>query len=144
MAVCGGLKYVEQGEEDAAEGGFAAGGVVPLLEGVDAAALATAADGDGRNAAGERDVCVGRAEAWFGAQGEVTVDGAEGLEERRVVGKCRSGTVADGFDMEFRRWGRGSFCRVRSDDLLEDAMDGRGGVVELVGIGGADIQQRGG
>ena len=32
---------VEEGEEDAAEGGFASGGVVPFLKGVDAAAGAS-------------------------------------------------------------------------------------------------------
>ena len=82
MRVGGGLDGVEEGEEDAAEGGFAAGWVVPLLKGVDAASLASGSDGDGGDAAGERDVGVGGAEAGFGAEGEVAVDGAEGLEKR--------------------------------------------------------------
>ena len=51
VGVGGGLCGVEEGEEDAAEGGFAAGGVVPLLQGVDAAALASSPDGDGGDAA---------------------------------------------------------------------------------------------
>jgi hypothetical protein len=76
VGVGGGLDGVEEGEEDAAEGGFAVGGVVPLLKGVDAAACASAADGDGRYSAGERDVGVGGAEAGFGAEVEVAVDGA--------------------------------------------------------------------
>ena len=80
MGVGGGVNGVEESEEDAAQGGFAAGGVVPLLEGVDAAAEAAAADGYGGNSAGERDVGVGGAEAGFGAEGEVAVDGAEGVE----------------------------------------------------------------
>src|SRR3984957_15541620 len=75
-----GLYGVEEREEDAAEGGFAAGGVVPLLEGVDASAEASATYGYGGNSAGERDVGVGGAEAGFGAEGEVAVDGAEGVE----------------------------------------------------------------
>ena len=76
MGVGGGLYGVEEGQEDAAEGGFAAGGVVPLLKGVDASAEASAADGDGWDSAGERDVGVGGAEAGFGAEGEMAVDSA--------------------------------------------------------------------
>jgi len=76
-----GVDGVEEGEEDAAEGGFAVGGVVPFLKGMDAATCASAADGDGRYSAGERDVGVGGAEAGFGAEVEVAVDGAEGVEE---------------------------------------------------------------
>ena len=104
MGVGGGLDGVEEGEEDAAEGGFAAGGVVPLLQGVDAAALASGADGDGRDAARERNVGVGGAEAGFGAEGEVAVDGAEGVEDGGVVGKGGGGAVSDGFDVEFWWW----------------------------------------
>ena len=69
MGVGGGFEGIEESEEDAAQGGFAAGGVVPLLEGVDAAAEASAANGDGGDSAGERDVGVGGAEAEFGAEG---------------------------------------------------------------------------
>ena len=76
------MSGVEESEEDAAQGGFAASGVVPLLKGVDASACAAAADGYGRNSAGERDVGVGGAEPGFGAEGEVAVDGAEGVKER--------------------------------------------------------------
>ena len=36
----------------------------------------------------------------FGAEGEVAVDGAEGVEERGVVGEGAGGAVADGFDVE--------------------------------------------
>ena len=91
---------VEEGQEDAAEGGFAAGRVVPLLEGVDASAGASGADGYGGNAAGEGDVGVGGAEAEFGAEVEVTVYGAEGLEDGRVVGEGGGGAISDGFDMD--------------------------------------------
>src|ERR1039457_6750590 len=89
--LCRQVGDVEQGEEDAAERGSAAGGVVPLLQGVDAAAEASGADGDGGDAAGERDIRVGRAEAGFGAQAEMAVDGAEGGEQRGVVGQCAAG-----------------------------------------------------
>ncbi|MCU1225823.1 MAG: hypothetical protein JWQ42_3916 [Edaphobacter sp.] len=44
---CGDLNGVQEDEEDAAEGGLAAGGVVPLLEGVDSAAGSSGAYGDG-------------------------------------------------------------------------------------------------
>ena len=97
----GELKGVQEGEEDAAEGGFAVGGVVPLLEGVDASADASGTDGDGGDVSGERDVGVGGAEAGFGAEGEVTVYGAEGVEEWGVVRQGGGGTVSDGFDVEF-------------------------------------------
>ncbi len=90
---------VEEGEEDAAEGGFAAGGVVPLAEGVDAAADAAGAHGDGGNAEREGEVGVGGADAGFGAEAEMAVDGAEGFEEGGVVGKGGGGSVADGFDV---------------------------------------------
>ena len=80
MGVGGGFYGVEESEEDAAEGGFSAGGVVPFLEGVNASAQASAADRDGGDSAGEGDVGVGGAEAGFGAEGEVAVDGAEGVE----------------------------------------------------------------
>src|SRR5271156_1824165 len=103
VGVGGSLDRVEEGEESAAEGGFAAGGIVPLLEGVDAAALASGSDGDGGNSAGEGDVGVGGAEPGFGAEGEVAVDGAEGVDEWGVVGKGGGGAVSDGFDLEFCR-----------------------------------------
>ncbi len=57
--ICDLVGDVEEGQEDAAEGGLASGGVVPLLQGVDAAAYAAAADGDGGKAAGDGDVRVG-------------------------------------------------------------------------------------
>ena len=98
--ICGDLSGVEEGEEDAAEGSFAAGRVVPLLQGVDAAADSAAADGDGRDAAREWDVGVGGTEAGFGAEGEVPIDGAEGVEEWGVVRERGGGAVADGFDKE--------------------------------------------
>ena len=101
MAVGGELKGVQEGQEDAAESGFAVGGIVPLLEGVDASADASGADGDGGDVAGERDVGVGGAEAGFGAEGEVTVYGAEGVEEWGVIGKGGGGAVSDGFYVEF-------------------------------------------
>ncbi len=53
------LGGVEQGEQDAAEGGFTAGGVVPLGEGVDAAAGAAGGECDGGDAKGEGQVGVG-------------------------------------------------------------------------------------
>ena len=101
---------VEEGEEDAAEGGFAAGGVVPLLQGVDAAAECHRRRWRWRECLGERDVGVGGAEAGFGAEGEVAVDGAEGVEEWGVVGEGAGGAVADGFDVEFGWWGCGLMC----------------------------------
>ena len=51
---CGDLCGVEQGEEDAAKSGLAAGGVVPLLEGMDASSRAAGADGNGGYVSGKR------------------------------------------------------------------------------------------
>ena len=61
-------------------------------------------------AAGEGDVGVGGAEAGFGAEGEMAVDGAEGVEEGGVVGEGGGGAVSDGFDVEFWWWGCGFLC----------------------------------
>ena len=59
VVFCGDLCGVQQGEEDAVEGGFAAGWVVPLLESVDASSGAAGAYGYGRYVSGKRDVGVG-------------------------------------------------------------------------------------
>jgi hypothetical protein len=79
---CGGLGGVEEGEEDAAEGSFAAGGIVPLLEGVDAATYSTCSYSYCRYSSGERYVGIGRTEARFGAKGEMTVYGSEGVKDQ--------------------------------------------------------------
>ena len=85
--VCG----VEEGEEEAAEGGFAAGGVEPLVEGVDAAAGAAGGESDGGEVEREREVGVGGADAEFGAEAEVAVDGGDGAEEGGVFGELGGG-----------------------------------------------------
>ena len=140
--VGGGLDGVEEGEEDAAEGGFATGGVVPLLQRVDAAALASGANGDGGDAARERNVGVGGTEARFGAEGEVTIDGAESVEEWGVVGKGRGRAISDGFNVEFWWWVRGFLFGRRGDDVVEDQADRCGCGDELRGVGGADVEER--
>jgi len=91
---------VEEGEEDAAKGGIAAGRVVPLLKRVNAAADASGTDGDSGDAEGERDVGVSRAETGFGALVEVAIDGTESSEECCAVGKGAAGPIADRFDGE--------------------------------------------
>ena len=121
--VGGGLDGVEEGEEDAAEGGFATGGVVPLLQRVDAAALASGANGDGGDAARERNVGVGGTEARFGAEGEVTIDGAESVEEWGVVGKGRRPGDFRWFQCGVLVVGRGFLCGRRGDDVVEDQAD---------------------
>ena len=128
---------VEQGEQDAAQGGVAAGGVVPLLQGVDAAAEAARADGDGGDAERERNIGVGRADARFGAQVEMAVDGAKGGEQRRIVGERASGPVADGLNRKggVRRSGLRPEVRRRACDF---------GGVKLGRIGGAQVQPGGG
>ena len=85
---------VEDGEEEAAEGELAAGGVVPLGEGVDAAAGAAAAEGYGGNTEREGDVGVGGANAGLGAEAEMAVDGADGLEEGGIGTEFGGGAAA--------------------------------------------------
>ncbi len=101
LGLGGELKGVQEGQEDAAEGGFAVGRVVPLLEGVDASAGASGTDGDGGDVSGERDVGVGGPETGFCAESEVAVDGADSVEEGGVVWQGGGGTVSNGFDVEF-------------------------------------------
>jgi hypothetical protein len=59
FCLAGEVGGVEEREENAAEGRVAASGVVPLLQGVDAAAETSGADGDCGDAEGERDIGVG-------------------------------------------------------------------------------------
>jgi len=72
----------------------------------------------------------------------VTVNGAQGVEERGVVGKGGCGTISDGFDVSFGG-GVVVFCVV-GDDLVEDLVDCGGGGDELDGVGGTDVEERGG
>ena len=82
-AFCGrcGVERVEDSEKDAAQGDFAACGIVPLLLGVDASSCSTCSYSYCRYSSGKRDVGVGRAEAGFSSYGQVPVDGAEGMEK---------------------------------------------------------------
>ncbi len=95
-----GLGEVQKREEDAAEGGFASGGVVPLGECVDAASGASGGEGGGGDAEGEGEVGVCGAQAEFGTDAEVPVDGAEGAQEGGVWGELRGGAVTDNLDIE--------------------------------------------
>ena len=75
---------VEEQEEDAAERELAVGGVVPLFEGVDAAAASAGSDGECGDTEGEWEVGVSGTDARFGFQVEVAVDGAEADREEGV------------------------------------------------------------
>jgi len=128
----------EKEKKDAAQGSFAAGWVVPLLDGVDVASDASRADGEGGNAEGERQIGVGGTEALLGGEREVAVYSAEGGEKSRVIGERCGGAVADGLDVK-RRWLRsGAF---RSDGVFEDAADLAGGGVEMLCTGGAKLDE---
>ena len=59
VSFCGDLCGVEQGQEDAAEGGLAVGWVVPLLQSVDASSHTAGSEGYGWYLSGKRDVSVG-------------------------------------------------------------------------------------
>src|SRR5215472_2104945 len=114
--LCGG----EEEKEDAAQSGLASGRVVPLLDGMDVASDATGADGERGDAEREGEIGVGGAEALFGGEVEVAVDGTEEGEKGRVVGQGGGGTVADGLDLK-RGWDGGG--GERGDGLVEDAME---------------------
>ena len=66
------------------------------MQGVDASSSASGAYGYGWNASGEGYVGVGGAEAGLGAEVEVAVYGADGLEDGGVVGEGGGGAVSDG------------------------------------------------
>lgn len=91
---------VEDGEEDAPEGGFAAGGVIPFGKGVDATSGAAAPECKCWDVKGEGKVGIGGADASFGGEAQVAIDGAYCFEEWRVVGKGGGGPLADGFYRE--------------------------------------------
>ena len=77
------------------EANFAIFGGVPLGLGVRAAAVSSRAQRQSRNAQRERDIGVCRAQTKIGAQAQMPVHGAQSVEERRVAGQLRCGTVAD-------------------------------------------------
>lgn len=60
---------VEEGEEDTAECGFAAGGVIPFLQGMYATSGAASTDGDGRNAQSQGDIGVGGTDTLLSSEG---------------------------------------------------------------------------
>ncbi len=119
------------------------GWVVPLLQGMDAAARAAGSDGDGRDVEGKGDVGIGGGEARFGAEGEVAVYGAKGVEQGRVVGKDGSGTVSDGFDVESGGRVVGVWSGKGVDGVGEDAGDVASAGGELAGIDGAEVEEGG-
>ena len=97
-----------------------------------------AADGDGGDAEGEWDVGVGGAEAGFGAEVEVTVDGAEAVASGESCGKSAGGAVADAAKVIRGDSRRLCASRVRPRGLRPDALGERGEdegfeVVELLG-----------
>ena len=94
--VCG----VEEEEQGAAEGEVAVCGVVPLFEGVHAAAASTRADGEGGDVEGEGEIGVGRADAGFGGEIEVAVDCAEAEGEGGIFREGAGGTVSDTLNVE--------------------------------------------
>ncbi len=78
-------------------------GVVPLIAGVDASAVAAGADADCRNAEREGNIRVRRSDARLGADAKVAVDGEQVVIERRAIGcggQTAGGTVTDALDRE--------------------------------------------
>ncbi len=87
-----GLKAGERhrGKQEALEAELAIGGVVPFAEGVRSAAGAARSDGHRGNAKRERNIRVGGAALQARAIAQEAINIANGLEQRRIVGK-RSG-----------------------------------------------------
>ena len=142
------MSGVEEGEEDAAQGGLASGGIVPLLQGMDATSDAPGTDGDGWNAKGKRDVGVGGADALFSVEGEVAVDRAEGVEEGRSVWKGGCRAISDGLDVE-SGWFKvgilsGCFTSRGAERVFEEIADLGLGGEELFRVGGAEVDEGGG
>ena len=79
--VAGGLTGIKEQEEGAAEGEVAAGGVVPLVQGVHTASGAAGAYGEGGDSEGEWEIGVGGADAGGCGEAEVAVYGAEAAVE---------------------------------------------------------------
>ena len=127
-----GLGKVEDGEQDAAEGEFAAGGVVPLGEGVDAGTGASGGKRGGGDAEGEREIGVSGAEAEVGADAEVAVDGTESVKEWGVDGEFGGRAVADGFGLNGYVLG----CK-GVEGLFDEGDVG----FELGGGGGAEVER---
>ena len=140
----GGLGDVEEGEEDAAEGGFAASGVVPFLKGVDASSSSTCSYSYCLYFFRKRDVGVGGTETRFGADDEVAVHGAEGVEDGCVVGQGGGGAISYGFDVDFEWSVRGVWCGGAGDEMVKNVVDLSGDAGELGGICGAEVEQGGG
>lgn len=90
-----GVEQEPEGEEDAAEAGLAAFGVIPFAVGVSAAAGAAGAEGDGVEAHGEGDVGIGGGAIEAGLDTEVLVDGAEDVEKGGIGRELTAGAGAD-------------------------------------------------
>ena len=135
---------VEEGEQDAAQGGFAAGRIVPLGEGVDAVASAAGGQCRGGNVEGEREIGVGGAEAELGAEVEVPIDGAQGVKERGVGRQGGGGAVADVLDLQGDGRVVADVAVGHGDELLEGAVKIEGEGVELGGVGGTEVERDGG
>src|SRR5690348_12208135 len=86
----------QERQRDSFQADVAVGYVVPLVEGVGATAGTAAADRHGFASEGERDVGVGGGALQARLDAELSVDGAEDLEDARVRRKVGGGTVADG------------------------------------------------
>ncbi len=133
---------VEEREQDAAQGGFSSGGVVPLGLGVDASSGASGGQGDGGNAKREREVGVGGADAGLGADAQVAIDGEERQKQRGAFRQYAGRAIADDFKGEFNGGGlSGAGLR---ESLLEDAVDLGGVEGELLRRGGAEVELHGG
>ena len=84
---------------------------------------------------------IGGGEAGLGAEGQVAVYCAEGVEERRVVGQSGGGTVSDGFVSNSGGGVAGILPGKGGDGVGEDAGDvvGAGGE-QVGGIGGTEVE----
>src|SRR5438552_9748354 len=88
----------QKGQKNSFESQVAVGTVKPFTHGVGAAAIAARANGNGFTSERERDVGVGGGQAWYGLDSEMSVHGADYLEDASIGAKLARGAVSNAFD----------------------------------------------
>src|SRR5574341_879393 len=98
----GGLQAggAEENEKGAVETDFAAGGIVPLVEGMSAPTATSGANGDGGDAEGERNVGIGGGAFKARAIPQDAVSFADNGKQRRILGQFATGTNTDGLNLD--------------------------------------------
>ena len=99
------------------------------------AACAAGTDGEGGDAVGEGEIGVGGADAGFGGDVEVAVDGAKASIEGAIGGQAADGSVADAVDGQGELVEAGGLARRGGIATGTRFREGQGGRVEFCGQG---------